>query len=166
MRLNQVARKLNIGKNTIIEFLDSHGFKVEDNPNTKIEGEQLDLLAKEFADSALDKEEASSMSIGIKHPENVVINADSPKTTKRDDEEEEILIKDSQLEKPTDTFIKTEPAPEKPETKHTTESPRLQGFKVVGKIDLHPKVAAKKEEVAAEPEKQEEIVPEKPNRKK
>ena len=33
MRLSQVARKLNIGKNTIIEFLDSQGFKIEDNPN-------------------------------------------------------------------------------------------------------------------------------------
>ena len=66
MRLSQVARKLNIGKNTIIEFLDSKGFKIEDNPNFKIDGEQLDLLSKEFADSALDKEEASSLSIGTK----------------------------------------------------------------------------------------------------
>ncbi len=159
MRLNQVARKLNIGKNTIIEFLDSHGFKVEDNPNTKIEGEQLELLAKEFADSALDKEEASSMSIGIKHPENVIINADSPKTTKRDEEEEEILIKDSQLEKRTDSTSKTEPAPEKRESLHTSDSPKLQGFKVVGKIDLNPKAVTKKEEVIAEPEKQEEAIP-------
>ena len=35
----------------------------------------MDLLSKEFADSALDKEEASSLSIGYKHSENVVINA-------------------------------------------------------------------------------------------
>jgi translation initiation factor IF-2 len=55
MRLSQVARKLNIGKNTIIEFLDSKGYKIEDNPNFKIGGEQLDLLSREFADSALDK---------------------------------------------------------------------------------------------------------------
>jgi len=162
MRLNQVARKLNIGKNTIIEFLDSHGFKVEDNPNTKIEGEQLELLAKEFADSALDKEEASSMSIGIKHPENVIINADTPKTTRRDDEEDEILIKDSQLEKRTDPFTKTEPAPEKLEPQQTSDSPKLQGFKVVGKIDLNPKTTAKKEEPASELEKQEETIAAKP----
>ncbi len=45
MRLSQVARKLNIGKNTIIEFLDSQGIKIEDNPNFKINGEQLELLS-------------------------------------------------------------------------------------------------------------------------
>ncbi len=163
MRLNQVARKLNIGKNTIIEFLDSHGFKVEDNPNTKIEGEQLELLAKEFADSALDKEEASSLSIGIKHPENVIINANTPKTTRRDDEDDEILIKDSQLEKRTDYFTKTEPTPEKPIPQHTSESPKLQGFKVVGKIDLNPKIAPKIEEKVAEPQDHKVTVPVEPD---
>lgn len=159
MRLNQVARKLNIGKNTIIEFLGKHGFKVEDNPNTKIEGVQLELLAKEFADSALDKEEASSLSIGIKHPENVVINSDSPKTSKRDDEEEEILIKDSQLDKRTDTTSKTETATEKHEAHHASEFQKLQGFKVVGKIDLSPKAAPKKEESAAEHKEKIEAIP-------
>src|SRR5210317_719486 len=95
MRLSQVARKLNIGKNSIIEFLDSQGFKIEDNPNFKIDGEQLDLLSKEFADSALDKEEASSLSIGTKHTEDVVIDAESDNIPPRGESDEEILIKDN-----------------------------------------------------------------------
>mgnify|MGYP006176519051 FL=1 len=76
MRLSQVARKLNIGKNTIVDFLSSKGFKIEDNPNFKITQDQLNLLSKEFADSALDKEEASGLKIGSKLSGNVVIDAE------------------------------------------------------------------------------------------
>ena len=54
MRLSQVARKLNIGKNTIIEFLDSQGFKIEDNPNFKMWGYPAGTWGPEHADSLVD----------------------------------------------------------------------------------------------------------------
>lgn len=153
MRLSQVARKLNIGKNTIIEFLDSQGYKIEDNPNFKIDGEQLDLLSKEFADSALDKEEASSLSIGYKHSENVVINAEPESATnKPEEEEEEILIKGNQYEAQPEPAIKEEPETEEKveEPESLTEKPKLQGIKVVGKIDLEKKPEPKEEEKTEE----------------
>ena len=56
MRLSQVARKLNVGRNTIIEHLGKKGFEIDSNPNTKITPEQFELLAKEFAASILEKE--------------------------------------------------------------------------------------------------------------
>src|SRR5690606_29386 len=93
MRLSQVARKLNIGKNTIVDFLTSKGFEIEDNPNFKITQDQLNLLSKEFADSALDKEEASGLQIGSKISGNVVIDAEDEVKPQENDEEEEILIK-------------------------------------------------------------------------
>lgn len=163
MRLSQVARKLNIGKNTIIEFLSSQGYKIEDNPNSKIDGEQLDLLSKEFADSALDKEEASSLSIGYKHSENVVINAETEsEESSADDEEEEILIKGSQYEKKQDTPSGNSiTADKKSEAEFVSEKPRLQGFKVVGKIDLEKKPVPKTVEKPEE-EKVEEPVKEAP----
>ena len=37
VRLGQVARKLNVGRNTIIEFLQGKGFEIDSNPNTKID---------------------------------------------------------------------------------------------------------------------------------
>ncbi len=149
MRLSQVARKLNIGKNTIIEFLNSQGYKIEDNPNFKIDGEQLDLLSKEFADSALDKEEASSLSIGYKHSENVIINAESDNEPPANEEdEEEILIKGNQYESKPEPVASEEPpqtAEEKEESEPIAEKPKLKGIKVVGKIDLEKKPAKKEE---------------------
>ena len=82
MRLSQVARKLNIGKNTILEFLESKGHKVDNNPNSKISDEQLELLSKEFASAALDKEEALGMTIGKKHSDNIVIDVEKEKRQK------------------------------------------------------------------------------------
>lgn len=162
MRLSQVARKLNIGKNTIIEFLDSQGFKIEDNPNFKINDEQLGLLSKEFADSELDKEEARSLSIGSKHSENVVIDSQSEVLlSENDEEEEEILIKGNQFEQKTDTVFSDDSNTAKgtPDSEFVSEKPKLQGIKVVGKIDLEKKKpAAKKEKVDVE----EKVVAEKP----
>jgi len=143
MRLSQVSRKLNIGKNTIIEFLAANGFEVEDNPNYKINAEQLNLLAREFADSALDKEEASSMTIGTKYSDNIVIDT-SPdsKKTKEADEEEQFLVTSSHIDK----------------EEVATESPKLKGLNVVGKIDLGNKEI--KEEKPVESQVEQESKPE------
>ncbi|RHJ93030.1 translation initiation factor IF-2 [Parabacteroides bouchesdurhonensis] len=48
IKLIQVQRKLNVGINTVVEFLRRKGFSVEDNPNTRISDEQYALLVKEF----------------------------------------------------------------------------------------------------------------------
>ena len=166
MRLSQVARKLNIGKNTIIEFLDSQGFKIEDNPNFKINGEQLDILSKEFADSALDKEEASSLSIGSKHAEDVVIDAESDNLPQKDESEEEILIKDNRYDQNDEASFSSESKTAEDKDEIASDKPKLKGIKVVGKIELDKKKSSsKKEEVKVEqtnepePEKP-EVVPE------
>ena len=51
MRLGQVARMLNIGKDSIIDYLAKKGFEVDPSPNAKVSSEQYTLLAKEFASS-------------------------------------------------------------------------------------------------------------------
>ena len=49
IKLIQVQRKLNVGINTVVEFLRKKGFEVEDNnPNTRSGDEQYALLVKEF----------------------------------------------------------------------------------------------------------------------
>ena len=72
-RLSQVARKLNVGRDTIIEFLSSKGIEVDRNPNAKITAENYSLLAKEFAASLHDKEEAESIIIGVQHQDNLPV---------------------------------------------------------------------------------------------
>ena len=49
IRLNKVTRDLNVGIQTVVEFLQKKGYTVEPNPNTKISDEQYELLKKEFS---------------------------------------------------------------------------------------------------------------------
>ena len=93
IRLGQASRKLNVGHNTILEFLAKKGFTVENNPNAKLTPEQFAMLSKEFAASASEKLEASHLSIGTKHVENVSIKSEPEVHRKKSDEEESVLIK-------------------------------------------------------------------------
>ncbi|MDH5397920.1 MAG: translation initiation factor IF-2 [Cyclobacteriaceae bacterium] len=153
MRLSQVARKLNVGRNTIIDFLADKGFQVDSSPNSKISAEQFTLLSKEFASSAFEKEEASSLKIGGKTADNVAQDGDTFESNAKFEEEESVLIKNMGGGKLAEEEIKKEEPAKKPE-KVEQEAPKLKGFKVLGKIDL----TGKKQ---GEPEKpEEEKVPE------
>ncbi len=48
-RLSKVARELNVGINTLIEFLHNKGEDVSSNPNTKLTDEQYAMVAKQFS---------------------------------------------------------------------------------------------------------------------
>lgn len=157
MRLSQVARKLNVGTATITDHLSAKGFTIENNPNSKITPEQFDMLMKEFASSVMDKKEASGLTIGKKHSD-VVIHSDVP--PKKDEEyEEEILIKtvSPAVPEPEEEQLKPKetPLPAEEEEKVETEKVKLQGIKVVGKIDLEAN--KKKKETAPKPEEKEEV---------
>ena len=143
MRLGQASRKLNVGHNTILEFLAKKGFTVENNPNAKLSAEQFAMLSKEFASSATDKAEASVLSIGTKPAENVVVKTEKEIPRRKSDDEQNVLIKNLGSEK---VKAKEEPKPEKIER----EKPKAGGIKVLGKIDLEPK--SEKAKPAKEPE--------------
>ncbi len=149
MRLGQVARKLNVGLATITDHLASKGFEIESKPNSKITEEQFNILAKEFASSLLDKEEASGLTIGGKHSDNFVIDHTSQSDDRGKEDDDEILIKNLAIDQDVVEKPKEEEKEEKPEEKVESESPKLQGIKVLGKIDLD-----KKEEKEAEPEEE------------
>lgn len=129
-RLRGVAAKLNVGTKTILDFLSKEGFEVDDSPNSKITHEQVSLLSREFASSALEKEEASGLSIGTKHTDNILAKPTNEAKSEKD--EEEFLIKDNNAkdgknaEKPGNV--------DKITAKHTLTKP-----KVIGKIDLDGK---------------------------
>ena len=139
IRLGQASRKLNVGHNTILEFLSKKGFTVDNNPNAKLTGEQFAMLSKEFASSASEKLEASGLTIGTKHVENITTaEREKEATKKRVDEEESILIKNLGSK---DLKAKEETKAEKVER----EKPKLEGIRVLGKIELEKKPAAKTE---------------------
>ena len=137
IRLGQASRKLNVGHNTILEFLSKKGFSVDNNPNAKLTGEQYAMLSKEFASSASEKLEASGLTIGTKHTENITAEREKEAAKKRVDDEESILIKNLGSK---DLKVKEETKAEKVER----EKPKLEGIKVLGKIELEKKPAAKK----------------------
>jgi translation initiation factor IF-2 len=154
IRLSQAARKLNVGHNTILDFLGKKGFEVENNPNAKLTPEQFNLLSKEFASSATDKLEASGLHIGAKHTDNLVLESEKELAKKRVEEEERIMIKNLGSKE-----VKAKEEAKQPD-KVEREKPKLEGIKVVGKIDLEKKPAAKTE--APEPEVKQPPVEEKP----
>ena len=167
MRLSQVARKFNIGRNTIVDFLAEKGYEVDSSPNAKIPGDQLELLAKEFASSAQDKEEALGLTIGAKQENQVIDTTGSNGHDPEQADEEELFIKGLSSNKkatekePAPVVAKEESAPAKKETTDDADGPRLPGIKVLGKVDLDSlkkgKPAPKKEVAPQKP--QEAAVP-------
>ena len=138
MRLSQLARKLNVGIATIVDFLISKGYEVESKPNTKISDEQIVLLNKEFAGSVEIKQAAEE--IEIKKVQSIALEEDK-KEEKPEEKVEEVVKKVEEVVKP------------KEEEKVITA--KLDGPKVLGKVDLTPKKKA-------EPKKEEPKVEEKP----
>jgi translation initiation factor IF-2 len=152
IRLSQAARKLNVGHNTILDFLGKKGYEVENNPNAKLTPEQFAILSKEFASSATDKLEASGLSIGVKHGDNIVLDQEK-EAKKRVEDEERIMIKNlGSKDLKNREELKTD--------KVDREKPKLEGIKVVGKIDLEKKPVTKSEEQV--PLEQKKSVDEKP----
>ena len=72
LRLGQVARKLNVGRNTIIDFLKEKGFNIDSNPNAKINNDQYLILESAFQDSAVEKKVASKIKIGLEEKLKIV----------------------------------------------------------------------------------------------
>jgi len=75
-RLSIVARDLNVGTSTIVQFLEDKGYEIGNNPNVKIPLECLELLDEEFKDSKSLKEKA-------------IINSEKAKETKETNLSEE-----------------------------------------------------------------------------
>lgn len=66
IRLNKVIRELNVGIDTIVDFLREKGFEVNATPNEKISGEQYDLLKKKFGADRELRTEADKLLQGTK----------------------------------------------------------------------------------------------------
>lgn len=152
MRLSQVARKLNVGRSTIVDFLSEKGFQVDSSPNSKITGEQYGMLAKEFAASASEKEEASHLTIGTKHGEGLASSTPEPAApAKKPEEEEKVLIKSVVSEAP--AAPESKPVEPEPAPTPEVETPKAEEPK-------KEEVAEKPEEKVPAPEPTPEPVPE------
>ncbi len=58
-RLNKVAKNLNVGIQTIVQFLSKKGYQVDTNPNTKITAQQYYLVLTAFENERVVKQKES-----------------------------------------------------------------------------------------------------------
>ncbi len=93
IRLNKVARDLNVGIQTAVDFLQKKGFSIEASPMTKISEEQHALLIKEFSKDQNLKKESERISFERhnkeKSKESVSIEGYEP--AKKENKPEEIV---------------------------------------------------------------------------
>lgn len=154
-RLSQVLREFNISLDRAVEFLSSKGFEVDASPNTKISGEEYEVLFEEFETDKSKKIESKEVG-----------------EEKRKEKEEIRLERERELE---------EKQKQREASRVIRSEVKLEGPKQVGKIDLSgakpkpvptpPVEEPKEEEVkpVAQPqvpeekpvieEKEEEVVP-------
>jgi translation initiation factor IF-2 len=150
-RLSKIARELNVGISTIVDFLHGKGEKIDSNPNTKISPEQYELLLEEFSSDLSIKKESEK--VNLKHlreqKETVSLNdMDSEEEPAKESDQEELLVKghsvssnifETETEKNLDSEIKVN---------------------VVGKIDVEEKEeetqAIEEKPIAEKPEEVEE----------
>ncbi|MBK8041358.1 MAG: hypothetical protein IPK21_01090 [Haliscomenobacter sp.] len=64
--LVKIAKELNVGTTTIVEFLNNSGFDIDNKPNAKITDEMYARLLKEFQRSIDDKEASKHVNIGVR----------------------------------------------------------------------------------------------------
>ena len=124
IRINKVVKEFNIGITTLTDFLKKKGFDVEASPSSKISEEAYELARKEFGKEITIKEESKKVVLKFKELDSVSI--DNVKDKKEQtDEEEEVLIKTTQVEPPRIKVldkIDLEPKPKKtPEKKEKVE---------------------------------------------
>ena len=149
IRLVKIAKELNVGTSTIVDFLKGKGYEIDNKPTSKISEEMHEELLKEFSDSMAAKEKADQLVIGSRYGKE---EETAPKVTPVKEtipEPEPKPVVEEVVEAPV-AEVKEEEAPKVEERKE------IPGIKVLGKIDLDAtKKPAKKKEVKEEPKKEE-----------
>jgi len=157
IRLSKLARELNVGISTLIDEAEKKGIKIENNPNTKLSKEVVQVLEKEFAKDKSVKEESKAIGLSTRHKKETVIIDEKPVEIPKVEikEQEEILIKNTTLSAPVREKKEEPPVvvpiPEKVEEKPIVieevvisnepeiikaKADGLTNPKVVGKVDL------------------------------
>ncbi|MBS4012917.1 MAG: translation initiation factor IF-2 [Bacteroidetes bacterium] len=165
-RLSKAAKEFNIGINTVVDFLSKKGFKIDNNPNTKIPAEAFDMLVKEFQGEKKLKEAVLKTGLNIAKRETISLEEEKKQLTEELKSKETTVAKEEPLADEKDLFIKDNKSSlveTTPEIAPIPEKEKIAEPKILGKIDLSKiqkddskkgkearKEEAKKEKEAAE----------------
>ena len=174
MRLGQLSRQLDVDTKKIVKFLGKENIVVDDNPNTKLDDNQIELVIAHFEikeEEAPTIEEPAFQSIldisneKEEKPKEELIQEETKEETVEETKEElptkidlskfESKPKPKKIVKGDKNFFPAEDQEEEEITKAEllpTEKVQLDGIKVVGKIDLpeKPKKETKEEAPSTE----------------
>ncbi|MBP5170498.1 MAG: translation initiation factor IF-2 [Bacteroidales bacterium] len=94
VRLQKVAKEVNVGVSTLAEFLRKKNIMVEDDPNTKVTDEAYELLWKEFGHGEMPKREEKPAPVVEKPKE------EEPKIVEKEPVKEEVKAPVAEPERP------------------------------------------------------------------
>ena len=124
IRLGKAAGELNVGIQTLVDFLQSKGIKIDASPNTKLEADHFDILCQGFAADQNLKEQAKVTTRREKRESLSLDDIQAPEKPEEIEEEDE------------DTEINVEEIKRQilsPQEERPKSESKIQ---VVGKIDL------------------------------
>ncbi|MBP1668745.1 MAG: translation initiation factor, partial [Bacteroidetes bacterium] len=136
-RLSKIAKELNVGTSTIVEFLHKKGIIIDSNPNTKITPEQHNLLLKEYSSDLNVKKESEKLNLKHLHEKHETISLNDIRDSSETDiidYDEEVLIKDTHTK---DVLHEMEAE------KHAEKAAPIK-LNILGKIDVDKITSPKK----------------------
>jgi translation initiation factor IF-2 len=164
-RLSKIARDLNVGITTLVEYLHKQGIKISTDPNAKIEPEVQELLEKQFKkdhDARIEADKVNLRHVRTKKESVSIedIHVDGHHIDEEEIEESSVLIKDRSAHHPKERYQE----PVKPVIPEAAPVSQVEkpSIKVVGSVDLQslhkPKAKPEKpvEKPIVKPEKKEE----------
>ncbi|GET30228.1 translation initiation factor IF-2 [Prolixibacter sp. SD074] len=165
-RLSKIARELNVGIFTLVDYLQKQGVEISSNPNTKIDDKTQEMLEKQFRKDHEARIEADKVNLRQTRSKKESVSLDDVHQEEKNETEDEDFQDDSiriadhsssahrteekkkpskETPKPKQSQVPTPPAPEKKE-----EKPKV---KVVGHVNLEnlgPKAPKEEEKTSKE----------------
>jgi translation initiation factor IF-2 len=171
-RLAKVAGELGVGVHTLVEHLQKKGVKLEDTkPTSKLDQATYEILLQDFQSDKKAKDQSKHIEIQMKRDREQAVEVLPSKTKPAVEEADEdtVFVKDlgsfkkpspPKEEKPAEP--KAEEIAEVKEEKKAEDKPfdrsfKVEGLKVVGKIDLDAKKVSKPQPIAVETPKPEVV---------
>ncbi len=140
-RLSKLARELNVGIQTMVDFLHKKGIEIDHNPNTKIAEDICHLLEKEFKSDVSLKRESEQITLRQQRIRKEVITLDDiPRKEDEDEDFDDDFLGVDELKR-TASAATSHKAPEKPKSeepaKEEVRESLIKPFKIVDKIDIN-----------------------------
>lgn len=175
IRLSKALKELNVGMNSVVEFLGKQGIEIEPRPNTKLEADTYQLLVDEFAPDRARKQKSEALAQTKVVRETITLEDQKKSRSDAKNDQEEVLIKNVGGGGLADTLKAKAPEqggptvvgkidldsvkPSRPTKKADAKKEKEEEKKVEEQPKEEPKVEAPKEEPAAKTEVKEEAQP-------